>query len=84
MCEFPGVQADVIGNDLAFAIQFPLVDQEAVEAYGASGVDFAGADTDFGAQAVTVAVASSPQQSGRTPAKAFYWPGRFWYNGGKA
>jgi hypothetical protein len=33
---------------LAFAVEFPFVDEQAVEADGATGVDFAGADADFG------------------------------------
>jgi len=49
MGEFSRVQADVISDDLAFAVEFPFVDQQAVESYGASGVDFTRADTDFGA-----------------------------------
>lgn len=47
MREFAGVGTGVVGYDLAFAVQFPLIDQEAVEAYGASGVDFVCADADF-------------------------------------
>jgi hypothetical protein len=47
--ELPGVGAGVIGDDLAFAEELPLVDDQAVEADGAAGVDFVGADADFGA-----------------------------------
>ena len=46
--EFSRVQTYVVGYDLAFAVELPLINQEAVESYGATGVDFAGADTDFG------------------------------------
>jgi len=44
MGEFPGIEANIICHDLPFSIQFPLIDQKAVEAYGATGVDFAGAE----------------------------------------
>jgi hypothetical protein len=47
--KLPRVQAHIICNYLAFAVEFPFADEEAVESYGATGVDFAGADTDFGA-----------------------------------
>jgi hypothetical protein len=33
---------------LALAVELPFVDEQAVEAYGTSGVDFVRADTDFG------------------------------------
>jgi hypothetical protein len=46
--EFPCIWPRVIRDDLAFAVEFPFVDQQAVEAYGASGVDFVRADADFG------------------------------------
>jgi len=48
MSELPRVGASVVGDDLAFAVELPFVDEEAVEAYGASGVDLVGADADFG------------------------------------
>ena len=49
MRELPCIGAGVIGYDLAFAIELPFVDQEAIQTDGASGVDFVGADADFGA-----------------------------------
>jgi len=59
MGELPGIRAGVVGYDLAFAEELPLIDYQAVEADGAAGVDFVGADADFGAQAVLVAVAEA-------------------------
>jgi hypothetical protein len=47
--ELAGVGAGVVRHDLAFAEELPFVDDQAVEADGASGVDFVGADADFGA-----------------------------------
>ena len=44
MGELAGVRAGVAGYDLAFAGELPLVDDQAVEADGATGVDFVGAD----------------------------------------
>ncbi len=49
----------MVGYDLAFAEELPFVDYQAVEADGIAGVDFVGADADFGAQGVTVAVAET-------------------------
>ncbi len=56
MGELAGVRAGVIGDDLAFSEELPFADHQAVEA---AGVDFVGADGDFGAQAVTIAVAET-------------------------
>ena len=46
--EFAGVQAYVVGDDLALAIQFPFIDHQSIQAHRASGVDFVRADADFG------------------------------------
>jgi len=43
MGKLPGVFARVICYNLAFAVKFPLIDHQAVEADGAAGVDFVGA-----------------------------------------
>jgi len=44
---------------LAGAEHFPFVDKQSFESYGASGVDFVCADTDFGAEAVAEAIGES-------------------------
>ena len=51
-CVFSGV----VGYDLAGAVQFVFVNDQAFEADGAAGVDFIGADSDFGTEAVAKAV----------------------------
>ena len=48
--------AGVVADDLAVAAQEVFVGHEAVEADGAAGVELAGADADFGAEAVAEAV----------------------------
>ena len=59
MCEFLGVGTGVVSYDMACAGESPFVDQQAIEADGASGVDFVGADADLGAEVVAVAVAEA-------------------------
>ena len=48
MREIASIFAGIIGDDLAFAEELPLVDDQAVESDGASGVDLVGADADLG------------------------------------
>ena len=57
MCEFFGVGAGVVGDDLAGAEELVFIDEKALEADGAAGVDFVGADADFSAEVVAEAVA---------------------------
>ena len=59
MGEFFCVWAGVVGDDLAGAEEFVFVDDQSFESYGAAGVDFARADTDFCAEAVAEAVAEA-------------------------
>ena len=62
------VGAGVVGDDLAGTEEFPFVDQETFEANRTAGVDFVGADADFGAEvvaeAVTEARAAIPEHIG--------------------
>jgi hypothetical protein len=46
--EFRSIRVGVAGDDLAFAEELPFVDHQAMEADGAAGVDFVGADADCG------------------------------------
>ena len=59
MCEFFGVGAGVVGDDLAGAEELVFVDEKALEADGAAGVDFVGADADLSAEVVAEAVAKA-------------------------
>ena len=54
--EFFRVGTGIVGDDLAGAEELPFIDEQALEAYGSAGVDFVGADADFGAEVVTEAV----------------------------
>ena len=46
-----GVFAGIIGYDMAVAHKPPLIDHQAFQSHGAAGVNFAGADPHFRAQA---------------------------------
>ena len=59
MCKFFCVWAGIVGYCLAGSEHFPFVYQQAFEAYGAAGVDFVCADSDFGAEVVAETVAES-------------------------
>ena len=59
MRELLRVWAGIVGNDLAGTEEFPFVDDQAFEAYGASGVDFVCADSDLCAEVVAEAIAET-------------------------
>jgi hypothetical protein len=48
MGKLPGVRPSIVRNHLALSQQLPFVDDQAVEADGAAGVDLVRADADFG------------------------------------
>ena len=55
----PGIGTGVVGDDLAGAEKFPFVDKQTFETDGTAGVDFVGADADFGAEAIAEAIAEA-------------------------
>jgi len=59
MCELFGFRAGVVGYDLSGSSQFVFVNDESFESYGAAGVYFVCADSDFCAEAVSKAVAKA-------------------------